>query len=145
MAIVRWSSMAIPVTVLGAELLSLANGAVSAPGAAISSDGSFFCDVEFISSTAFSPTSGALVDVWMLRSVDGGTSFEDGAAGSLPPREADATIAIRNGTLITPRAGYPGLPLPPGTYRPIARNRTGVVFPASGVSVRMATYTQQAD
>jgi hypothetical protein len=144
MATVRWGSYALPTTILGNELSGLANGGICAPGTAILADGALYCDFEFVASTAFSPTTDALVDLWMLRSLDGGISYEDGSAGVLPPREADVIIAVRSGASILARAGAPMIPLPPGTYRPIVRNRTGVVFPGSGVTIRMASYTQQA-
>jgi hypothetical protein len=142
MATVRWGTYGSPVVILGDELTGLVNGGVSRPGTAISADGSLFCDVEFITSAAFSPTAGAQIDLWLLRSIDG-TNYEDGSASAMPPREANVTIPVRAGVSIVTRAGSPYLKLPPGTYKAIARNRTGAALPA-GTIVRIATYSEQA-
>jgi len=146
MTIVRWGPLELPVTLLtSSELAGLANTGISAPGAdIINTGGSLYCDVEFVAGAAFSPSaSGAMLDVWVLRSIDGGVSFEDGAAGFIPSRDPDLTIAVRGGTSIIPRAGASRLVLPPGHFKAMARNRLGASIP-SGSSVRIASYTEQA-
>ena len=89
------------------------------------------------------PVAPAFIELWLLRSLDGGTNYEDGSSSVAPGRPADIIIPVRAGTTITPRPGVSGLVLPPGWYKPIARNQTGPSLPASGNLIRFAAYSQQ--
>ena len=144
MTTVRWSPYDLPVTLLSsAEIGSLPNNGLSVPGAdTVNSSGPMYCDFEFVAGAAFSPGTNAILDIWMLRSLDG-ISFEDGSSSVAPPRDPDVSILVRSGTSITPRAGQPRIKLPPGHYKGMARNRLGATIPAGSV-VRVAAYTQQA-
>src|SRR5678815_199730 len=138
------SYLTAPVTALSTELTGLASSsgdvlAVSAPFA--NSQGAVWADIEFIAGGACSPGLDAFLEVWVLRSLDGGLTFEDGAATTAPARGPDATIEINNGTSITPHAGYPGVMLPPGTFKIALRNQMGVAVP-SGSSLRFAVYSE---
>lgn len=145
MTTVRWGAYELPVVLLGSSVLAgLANTGISAPGAdIINIGGSLYCDIEFVAGAAFSPAANAMLDVWVLRSIDGGVSFEDGAAGFIPSRDPDITIAVRSGTSIIPRAGGAQLVLPPGHFKAMARNRLGVSIPTASL-VRIASYTETA-
>jgi len=138
------SYLTAPVTALSTELTGLASSssdvlAVSAPFA--NSQGAVWADIEFIAGGACSPGLDAFLEVWVLRSLDGGLTFEDGAAATAPARGPDATIEINTGTSITPHAGFPGVMLPPGTFKIALRNQMGVAIPA-GSSVRFAVYSE---
>ena len=102
-----------------------------------------FADVEFVAGGAFSPTAAGFIELWLLRSLDGGTNYEDGSATVAPGRQPDIVIPVRAGTTITPRAGAQGLILPVGFYKPIARNQTGVALPAASNLIRFAAYSEQ--
>ncbi len=133
-----------PVIALSTELTALASSsgdtlAVSAPFA--NSQGAVWADIEFIAGGTCSPGTDAFLEVWILRSLDGGLTFEDGSASVAPARGPDATIEINEGTAITPHALYPGVMLPPGTFKVALRNQTGVALPASSV-VRFAVYSE---
>lgn len=117
---------------------------LSTLGAAFQNTGGWiYADCEFLAGGTFTPTAGAFVELWLLRSLDGGTSYEDGSATAAPGRPADAIIPVRAGTTITPRAGFSGLLVPVGFYKPIVRNQTGATFPASGNQIRFALYSEQ--
>lgn len=144
MTAVRWSSLDLPLTLLSSELNGLLNNTLSAPSTdTINSSGALYCDLEFVAGAAFSPGSNAALDVWMLRSIDGGVTFEDGSASLVPPRDPDVTILVRQGTSIIPRAGQPLFVLPPGHYKAMARNRLGATIPTGSI-LRMGGYTEQA-
>lgn len=102
-----------------------------------------YCDAEFVSGSTITPLAGGFIEVWLLRSLDGGTAYEDGSATIAPARPADIIIPVRAGTTITPRAGSAGVLLPPGVYKPIARNQTGVTLAATSNVIRFAGYTEQ--
>lgn len=132
---------------LSTELNSLASSAantLSTLGAAFqNTTGRVYADVEFLAGGTFTPTTAAFIELWLLRSLDGGTNYEDGTAAIAPGRAPDLVIPVRTGTTITPRGGGSGLILPPGFYKPIARNQTGATLPASGNIIRFAAYSQQ--
>lgn len=136
-----------PTNWLTTELNSLANSSanvLSTLGGAFQNTSSWiFADPEFLAGGTLSPTAGAFVELWLLRSLDGGTNYEDGSATVAPGRVADVVMSVRAGTTITPRAGASGLFLPPAFYKPIARNQVGVTLPASGNIVRFSAYTEQ--
>lgn len=135
-----------PANWLTAELNALANSSgntLSTLGAPVQNTaGWIFADVEFVAGGTMTPVAGAFIEVWLLRALDG-ANYEDGSATVAPGRPADITIPVRAGTTITPRAGSPGQVLPPGFYKPIARNLTGVALPATGNLIRFSTYTEQ--
>jgi hypothetical protein len=141
---VGWSPYDLPVTLLSSELNGLANNAISVISAdTVNSTGRLYCDFEFVAGAAFTPGSNAILDIWMLRSIDNGVSFEDGSSSQLPPRDPDLSIVVRAGTSIIPRAGAPLIVLPVGHYKALARNRLGAAVPTGSI-VRMAGYTEQA-
>ena len=125
-------------------LASSTGNTLSTLGAAFQNTGGWiYADIEFLAGGTFTPTAGAFLEVWLLRSLDGGTSYEDGSATVAPGRLPDATIPVRAGTTITPRAGMSGIIMPPGFYKPILRNTTGASLPATGNLLRFAQYAEQ--
>lgn len=136
-----------PTTLLSTELNSLASSSgnvLSTLGAAFQNTSSWeLADVEFLPGATISPVAGAFIELWLLRSLDGGTNYAFGSSSAAPARPADIAIPVPAGTSITPRADEPGLVVPPSFYKPIARNQTGVTLPASGNIIRLSFYTQQ--
>lgn len=133
-----------PTNLLTTQLNALANATMSAAGSAIQNTGGLiYADVEFVAGSAYSPTTGGYIELWLLNSLDGGVNYPDGGTGIAPGKPADITIAIRSGTSITPRANERGLILPPGFYKPVARNNTGATLPATGNIIRYSLYTEQ--
>lgn len=133
-------------TWLSTELNSLANSSantLSTLGAAFQNTAAWlYYDTEFLAGSTLTPAAGAFIELWQLRSLDGGTNYEDGSASVAPGRPADITILVRAGTTITPRSGASRGILPPAFYKPIARNQTGVSLPASGNVISYVGYTE---
>lgn len=132
---------------LTTELNALGNSSgntLSTLGAAFqNTNARVFADVEFVAGGTYTPLAGGFIEVWMLRSLDGGTNYEDGSASVAPGRAPDIVLPVRAGTTITPRAGASGLIIPPGFYKALARNQTGATLPASGNLIRFAMYSEQ--
>ncbi len=105
--------------------------------------GRIFADVEFLAGGAFSPGSGSFLELWLLRSLDGGSTYEIGSASQAPGRSPDIVIPVPAGSSITPRSGASGLILPPAYYKPILRNQTNATLPSSGNLIRFTMYSQQ--
>lgn len=140
---VVWAKPDGTMNLLTTQLDGLASGATSETGSVvINTGGRVYADVEFVSGGTFSPGAGAYIELWLLRSIDGGAHYEDGSPSNPPSKPADIAIMIRAGSSISPRCGAPGLMLPPGYYKPIARNMTGAALPSSGNYIRMAAYSE---
>jgi len=131
-----------PIVVLTTEMAGLppsAGDVLAVSAAFANSRGAVWADVEFIAGASCSPPADSFVEVWVLRSLDGGLTFEDGSSTAAPARAADITIPIPSGTSITPHAGMPGLMLPPGTFKVALRNQMGITVP-TGSTLRIAIY-----
>ncbi|HTZ79062.1 MAG TPA: hypothetical protein VMC10_14190 [Stellaceae bacterium] len=138
----QWGALSGATTLLSSELNSLANssaGTLSATGAVVAATGHLYGFVEFMAGASYTPTANGFIELWLLQSIDG-SNFEDGSATVAPARVADAIIPVRAGSSIAPRAnaGLPPLVLPPGSYKPIARNQTGAALPSAGNLIRIA-------
>jgi hypothetical protein len=142
MGTVLWTTPNTAVNILTTtQLNGLANNAVSALGPVMQNTaGMVYADVEYVSVGSFSPTGGPIL-VWLLRSIDGGATYEDGGSPVLPARLQNISIGVRAGSSISVRAGAPGVMLPPAYYRAIAQNLTGAALPTGSI-VRMSTYTE---
>lgn len=130
-------------TQLNALASSNGNTLSTLGGAFQNTTGRIYADVEFVAGGTFSPAAGAFIELWFLRSLDGGSTYEDGSASVAPSRAPDIVIPVTAGTTITPRNGAPGLVLPPAFYKPLARNQTNATLPTSGNLIRYALYTEQ--
>ncbi len=130
---------------LTTELNSLANSTanvLSTLGAAFQNTGGWiYADVEFTPGGSITPVAGGFIELWLLRSLDGGTNYEAGDATHAPGRPADIIIPCIAGAG-TNRIGANGLILPPAFYKPIVRNQSGVALSATGNIVRYALYTE---
>src|ERR1044072_4838978 len=109
--------------------------------ALVNSTGAMLADIEFVAGDTCSPVADGFLEVWILRSTDGGNSFWDGTASKAPASPPDATIAVSPGTNIRPRAGEPGVVLPPEHYKIALRNQMGVPIPAGSI-LRLAPYVE---
>lgn len=149
MAVIRFADGARagqPIVVMSTELNSLANGSGIGTTTAIDNDGAsaldLYVDLELNVTFGTAPTDNAPVEVWMRRTVDGGTSFEDVVTGAspVPPRNGYVgSFFVRNVTsaqrLILPRVA-----LYPYDFHLFVINRSGQAFPASGSTIRARFY-----
>lgn len=132
-------------TLLDTQLNALATATMCAAGTAIDNsagDKAIWADFEFLAGGTFTPLANGYISVWFLRTLNGGTNYEDGSASITPPRKPDLIIPVRAGTTITPRAGRPMIVLPPGQFEGIAMNNTGATLPATGNTIKFRTYAQ---
>ena len=130
-------------TQLNALASSNANTLSSLGSAIQNTTGRIFADVEFLAGGTFSPLAGGFIELWFLRSLDGGSNYEYGGSSAAPGRAADIIIPVPAGTSITPRCGASGLILPPGYYTPLVRNQTGATLPTTSNLIRFALYSEQ--
>lgn len=127
---------------MGTELDALAATTGKAISAAFdnSSNLDLFADLELAVDFVSAPTAGTLIEVYQLRSVDGGTTYPDGSASILPQAALYVGgFAVR--AVTTPQImSLPGIALPPGSYKWLIQNTTNQAFPATGSVLRQNTY-----
>lgn len=134
------------VDLLTTELNSLANNTMCAAGSAVNNvsggttdaDGYVRGSVQLTLATySGTPTAYTGVCLWFLKSVDGGSTYEDGSSSVTPARPPDLVIPVRNvssGPQVITRQCW----VPAGYWKPIAKNDgTGITFAASGNSIKI--------
>lgn len=138
---IKWESLyAARGDVLTTELNALANGSRTAAGSAVDNGANLDqyaavqLDVDFVSA----PSSGAYVDVFMVRALDG-TNYEDGSASVDPGTHTlVAVIPVRADTAAQKLMSRQFV-LPPCPVKFILGNRTGQAFPATGSTLKLFT------
>lgn len=127
-------------TGLTTELNSLANGSASAVGSAFdnttNSDQYAAADIVLAS---LNPTAGAYLALFLVQSLDG-TNYEDPATTSTNPgyHQLVATVSVTTGSAAK-RIMTPVFRIPPGKWKLVLKNATGVALAASGNTVTLYT------
>ena len=138
-------------TLMTIELNSLASGggAVSSAGG-LSTNGVFndtltgqaiLGDVSFLAGGAFTPTAGANITGWFIKSRDGGTTYDWSSAA--PARAPDFIIPlIASAYVANQQAWTPGthkVIVPAGYFKVYAVNNSGVSLPSSGNTLALSS------
>lgn len=87
------------------------------------------------------PSAGAAILLWFLKSVDG-TNYEDGGASVTPARNPDLVIPVA-ATASGPQRITPECWIPVGKFKVLARNTLGLTLAASGNTVKVLANTDQ--
>lgn len=133
MATVKWSgSPTSRGTVLTTELNSLGNGAFCSVGSAYDNtsnlDEWFWFDLVLAS---LNPTAGAYVNIYAVPSLDG-TNYADAPSSTNPGNHMlVATLSITTGSAAKRQMSLFPFLLPPGKWKFVIKNGTGVSFGAS--------------
>ena len=140
------------VSLLTTELNSLANNSNGSAGSAVNNvasgtsnlDGYVRGTVELVLATySGTPSAGTGVSLWFLRSIDGGSNYEDGSSSVTPARMADVVIPVRALASGPQRVIVPCW-LPAGYWKPLLRNDgTGISFASSGNTVKVTAETDE--
>jgi hypothetical protein len=102
-----------------------------------------FADLELAVDFVSAPTAGTVVELYLLPSIDGGTTYPDGSTSILPQSSLYVGgFAVRNTTAAQVMV-LRGVALPPGTYKYLVQNTTNQAFPATGSTLRQNTYQLQ--
>lgn len=102
-----------------------------------------FADLELAVDFVTAPTAGTVVELYLLPSIDGGTTYPDGSASILPQTSLYVGgFAVRN-TAAAQVMVMRGIALPPGSYKYLVQNTTNQPFPATGSTLRQNTYQLQ--
>jgi hypothetical protein len=137
-------------TVMSTELNSLATSSGKAISSAQINDDSvtqptldLFADLELKVTFGTAPTAGSVVEVYLLPSIDGGTTYPDGSTSILAQSSLFVGGFAVRGTTAAQVMVLRGIALPPGYYKYQVQNTTNQAFPASGSTLRQNTYQIQ--
>jgi hypothetical protein len=138
-------------TVMSTELNALGASSGKAISAAINNGPistdyqlDLFADLELAVDFATAPTAGTVVELYLLPSIDGGTTYPDGSTSILPQSSLFVGgFAVRSTTAPQVMA-LRGVALPPGYYKYLMQNTTNQAFPATGSTLRQNTYQLQS-
>lgn len=133
-------------TVMSTELNALAATTGKAISSALDNSANLdlFADLELAVDFVTGPTAGTVIEVYLLPSVDGGTTYPDGSTSILPQSSLFVGgFAVRNTTAAQIMA-VRGVALPPGSYKYLVQNTTNQAFPATGSTLRANTYQLQS-
>jgi hypothetical protein len=146
MATIQLGPYSSPNVVLSTELNSLAATTGKAVSGALDNGAllNLWADLELSVNFSIAPTAGTVIEVYLLPSIDGGTTYPDGSASVLP----QAALYV-GGFVVRAVTGVQimvvrGVVLPPGDYKYLVQNTTNKAFPASGSTMRESTYQMQS-
>ncbi len=134
--------------VLTTELNSLASASSTAAGTAFNNaqatanfNGYPYASVQFtMASYTGTPAAGSALYVWFLKSIDGGTTYEDTAGARAP----DVIIPIAQTGSGPQKVTVQNVPIPVGYFKAQAKNvNTGVTLNGSGNKVTLLPNTMQ--
>lgn len=133
-------------TVLSTELNSLANGGYSAASAAQGSDsvgGPLYGDFELVLASLNPSDVGTLAELYIQPSVDG-TNYVDNPSSTNPASNQLAGVFIGDYGTSAKRTLIRDVPLPPGLWKAVLKNISGVAFAASGNTVKVRAHNLQS-
>jgi hypothetical protein len=129
-------------SVLSTGLNALAATTGKAISAAIDNSvtGDLFDDLELSVTFASAPTAGTVVELYLLPSIDGGTTYPDGSSSVTPQSSlyvgGFAVRAVTTAQVMVLR----GVALPPGSFKYLVQNTTNQAFPATGSTLERNSY-----
>ena len=151
----KWKSPTVALTnLLTTSLNSLADNTTDDGGqTAINNETNLntFMDLELtLASLDLSSQTNPSVWIYLIESVDGGTDFDTytdatATAGLMPPSDKlIAVIGLRPGSGAEAKTAVKSaISIPPGQFKLLVRNKTGVAFAASGNVLAYRLYNQQ--
>lgn len=152
---IKWAAPTVEyVNYLTTELNALAIDAIEATGLTIDNETNLctYLDLELIlASLDLSGQAAPSVDIYLIESIDGGSNFDTvtdavTAEASMPPTDKVCTkMGIRPGTGAEAKlATRTMIPISPGQWKLCLRNKTGVIFAATGNILSYRTYNLKA-
>jgi len=150
----KWAAPTVAYTsYLAATLNSLANNTVDL-GAEINNESNLctFMDLElYLASLDLSAQTSPNVVIYLIESIDGGTHFDTGedsvsAETDVPPADKILTqFGLRVNTGAEEKHAIKSvIPIPPGRFKLLLRNKTGVAFAAANNTLYYRTYNLKA-
>lgn len=134
-----WSTLNSSQNLLATELNSLASGA-RALSVAVTGNTATFANFQLTVTFEIAPALQASIAVFILPSIDGGSTYADGSP-TVNPQIPPSFILYCNAVATTQQLGALQIALPPGNFKVLLRNDTSQSFAASGNVLAMATFS----
>lgn len=135
-----------PITILSTGLNALANNA-AVLSAAISNgtDLDLYVDLGLDVTWGSAPTADAPVEIWLARSLDAGSTYEDASAtGPILPKNGYVGSFFPRAVTTQQIMCIPLIIVPPGDFKALLYNKSGQAFPATGTTLKGRFYKEQA-
>jgi hypothetical protein len=100
-------------------------------------------DLELAVDFVAAPTANTVIELYLLPSIDGSV-YPDGSASILPQSALYVGGFIVRSTTAAQVMTLRSIVLPPGLYKWLVQNTTNQAFPATGSTLRQATYAMQS-
>jgi hypothetical protein len=141
-SVAKWNAPSSIVSVLTTELNSISNNAMSAASGAIDNDTNLdmYVDIEVLLA-ALSPAAGAFIALYILEAPDG-TNYPAQSAADLRLTTSQLLCVIPVGTTSSTaqRVVARNILIPPGKFKIVLDNQTGVSLASSGNTVKFLPY-----
>lgn len=141
----KWTTPITIETVLSTGLNSLANN-VGVVSALLTADALLYGDLELNTGTwGVAPTAGSLLEVYLVRGIDG-TNYDDygTSATAYGPQNGFVGGFPLRAVTTAQRIILPQILLPPLDFYVMVINKSGQAMNASGNTVKMRRYSEQA-
>lgn len=145
MATIKWHNGISVASLLTTELNSLANGAAAITASAVDADTDLAThgDFELVVTYGTNPTADSVVDLYLIRQVDG-TNYEDGSTtGPILPANGWVGSFTLRAVTTAQRIIVPKVELPPLDFHVLVVNRSGQAMAASGNTLKLKRYGKQ--
>jgi hypothetical protein len=145
----KWTTPITIETVMGADLNSLATAAGEVAGGAsptnLTADSLMWADLELAVTFGVAPTANSIVECYLVRQIDS-TNYEDYTRGAsaVGPSNGFAGAFMLRAVTSAQRVILPMVALPPTDFRILLINRSGQTMAASGNTLKMRRYSEQA-
>ena len=133
-------------TVMSTELNSLAATTGKAISSAVDNSANLdlFDDLELTVTFAVAPVVGTVIEVYLITSLDGGSTYADGDTSVLPQASLFVGGFAVRAVTSAQRMHIRGVALPPGPFKYLVQNTTAQAFPASGSVLSHNPYQLQS-
>lgn len=135
--------LATATTLLSTELNSLASGSLGSAGSAIDNsagDKAIYWIIELLLGGSITTGTNPYAELWFLRTIDGGSNYEDGSSSVTPGRRPDVIIPFRPSVAAAQRVIVPAAVFPSGQFKPLLKQTTGATWPSSGNTLKARPY-----
>jgi hypothetical protein len=134
------------VTAMSTELNSLGATTGKAISAAIDNSANLdlFDDLQLAVTFAVAPTAGTVVEVYLLPSLDGGSTYADGSTSILAQSSLYVGGFAVRAVTTAQNMVLRGVALPAGLFKYQVQNTTNQAFPASGSTLTRNPYQLQS-
>lgn len=133
-------------TAMSSELDALAASTGKAISSAIDNTTTLdlFDNLELAVDFVSAPTANTIIEVYLLPSIDGGTTYPDGSTSILPQSSLYVGGFAVRATTAAQVMVLRGIALPPGFFKYLLQNTTNQPFPATGSTLRRNPYQLQS-